>query len=288
MPAVGIQHTPEAIEKMRQAHKGMNVGARNPFYGKHHSDEAKAKMRVAKMGNQQRLGTCHTSKSIKKMSEAKVGNQHTLGHHLTAEHKARIGKSKRGIRAASETRRKMSKSHKGKKNHFYGKKHSEDTLIKLRAVEFTEERRAKMSVARKLRVTKTETREKMSRNLKKFWQDPEYRDRTVKAALLGLRIHPNKPEKVLLALLDEISPNEWEFVGDGQLVIGGKNPDFANTNGKKQLGELWGDYWHFGENPQDRIDLFKEYGYHTLIIWEHELKTPKIVLSKIRKFTSNS
>jgi hypothetical protein len=34
---------------------------------------------------------------------------------------------------------------------------------------------------------------------------------------------------------------------------------------------LFGDYWHRNDNPQNRIDIFKPYGYSTLVIWEHEL-----------------
>lgn len=42
----GLRHTPETIAKMSQAHKGEN----NHFYGKKHTDEAKQKMREAKLG----------------------------------------------------------------------------------------------------------------------------------------------------------------------------------------------------------------------------------------------
>jgi len=284
----GIKHSLETIEKMRQAHAGMSIGTLNPFFGKHHSKEARAKMSEAKVGNKDRLGSHHSPEAIRKMSEAKKGNRHTLGHRLTEEHKRKIGEAKKGTKFSLEVRNNMSKYRKGDKNGFYGKKHSEETLAKLRAVEATLETRAKMSVARKKRVTKKETIEKMSVTHKELWKDPEYRDSTVKAALLGLRIHPNRPETALLALLEEVSPNEWEFVGDGQLVIGGKNPDFFNTNGEKLLAELYGTYWHRGENPQDRIDLFKKYGFHTIIVWEHELKTPEKVLGKIRKFIGKS
>ena len=81
-------------------------------------------------------------------------------------------------------------------------------------------------------------------------------------------------------------------MGDGQLVIGGKNPDFANINGQKILCEMFGDYWHFDrarcyeETEEGRIELFKKFGYRTLVIWASELKEPEKVLSKIVEFSA--
>ena len=76
----------------------------------------------------------------------------------------------------------------------------------------------------------------------------------------------------------------FEFTGKGKVVIGGKVPDFANINGKKQLLELFGDYWHKGQNPQDRIDKFAKFGYQCLVIWEYELKDSKTLVHKISEF----
>ena len=57
-----------------------------------------------------------------------------------------------------------------------------------------------------------------------------------------------------------------------------------NVNGKKLLIELYGDYWHKGQDPQDRINLFKRYGWDTLVIWEHELKNINKVEFRIHRF----
>ena len=87
-------------------------------------------------------------------------------------------------------------------------------------------------------------------------------------------------------------PDEYNFVGDFQFFLGGKNPDFMNVNGKKQLIEIFGDYWHSeekigkpkDEHVKDRIDHFKQYGFDTLIIWEHELKNKKKLERNIISF----
>lgn len=72
--------------------------------------------------------------------------------------------------------------------------------------------------------------------------------------------------------LDQLFPGDWKFVGDGQLIIAGKCPDFVNVNGQKKIIELFGDYWHKGQNPKARIAVFKPFGYKTLVVWEHELR----------------
>lgn len=116
-----------------------------------------------------------------------------------------------------------------------------------------------------------------------LWQNPIWRDNQIKVMRLGLQIHPNKPEMQFLALLKSVTP-EWEFVGDGKKIIAGKNPDFWNGNHK--LAELFGNYWHKGENPAERINLFRQYGYNTLVIWESELENPQEVLTKVAEFIS--
>jgi very-short-patch-repair endonuclease len=82
---------------------------------------------------------------------------------------------------------------------------------------------------------------------------------------------------------------EWEFVGDGKLIIAGKNPDF-NHKVEKLLIELFGDYWHSeqvtripeDQHEHERIQLFENEGYQTLVIWEHELDDEERLVERIR------
>ena len=50
---------------------------------------------------------------------------------FSKEQREKISNSLRGKKASKEAREKMSLSRTGEKNHFYGKKHSEDSLIKM-------------------------------------------------------------------------------------------------------------------------------------------------------------
>ena len=97
---------------------------------------------------------------------------------------------------------------------------------------------------------------------------------------------PNKPEEKILSIVNEVCPGEYKYTGDGKFAIYGLYPDFTNCNGQKKIIEHFGDYWHREQDPQDRINKFKEFGYDCLIIWEHELRDAVAVTAKIREFTA--
>ena len=97
---------------------------------------------------------------------------------------------------------------------------------------------------------------------------------TLKTCLSGKM---TKPEKKVQALLGD----DWEYVGNGVLMIGGLNPDFKHkaNNG---LVEVFGCYWHGcqkcfpgskskGISLNQRLSTYKKYGFPCAIIWEHEL-----------------
>jgi hypothetical protein len=128
-----------------------------------------------------------------------------------------------------------------------------------------------------------EERLKRSKNQKERWKDPEYIKKQIEASY----IKPNKLELQFEKFLNELYLGEWKYVGDFEFWLGGKNPDFMNVNGQKKLIELYGDYWHRDDNPQDRIDHFKQYGFDTLILWESELKDLNKIKNKIQKLICN-
>jgi len=102
-------------------------------------------------------------------------------------------------------------------------------------------------------------------------------------SLVMKKRQPNKKEILLSNLLQELFL-PYRYVGNGQFILGGKCPDFLNVNGQKKLIELFGDFWHKGENPQGRIDYFKQYGFETLVIWECELAKPNELKTKLANF----
>ena len=145
----------------------------------------------------------------------------------------------------------------------------------------TEEYREKLRQIRRVVCRSKTFREKMSQIVQECWKDPDYARK-----VLTQFLQQTRPEQLMEHLLDELFPGEYEYVGDGQLIIGGKCPDFANVNGKKKLIEVFGDYWHAGQDPQERIDFFCQYGFDCLVIWESELENLEEVAEKLRQFHS--
>jgi len=131
-----------------------------------------------------------------------------------------------------------------------------------------------------------------SQVMQKQWDDTLGRDKLLKGIAKGLSVHPNRPETVLLNLLQRDYSNMWKYSGN----VGGKLPDFVNEK-EKLIIEMNGCYVHgcsscfpdggmFGikDDPVKRIEHFKKFDYRTLIIWEHELEDLEKVTEKIKSF----
>ena len=190
----------------------------------------------------------------KYMENVNVGRSHS------EETKKKISQSHMGKVVSEEARKSMSNGQRGKK--------------------LSDEHKRKLSVAAKGRKLSSIHRKRISKDKIKKWQDPKF------AKMMGRAwdLKPNKPEKLLFKLLNKLYPREWKFTGDFSFILNGKSPDFANCNGQKKLIELYGDYWHRNDDPQDRIDEFAQFGYKTLVIWENELKNIDKVIKRVNKF----
>lgn len=110
---------------------------------------------------------------------------------------------------------------------------------------------------------------------------PRRRNKAIRRAVVVNYIRPNRAELRLQIILDKYFPNEWEYVGNGQLKIGGKCPDFVSSIGDKKLIELFGNHWHALDGVEIRIKHFAEFGYNCLIIWEEELNNETALIKHI-------
>ncbi len=108
--------------------------------------------------------------------------------------------------------------------------------------------------------------------------------RRIRMMSVGNNVKPNKAELKLNDFLQQLLPNEYKYVGDGEFILAGKCPDFVNINGQKKIIELYGNYWHKGETGKERIALFRQYGYETLIVWGSELKDEEELINRILGF----
>ncbi len=205
---------------------------------------------------------------------------------------------KRGYKLSAETRLKMSLNHadfSGERHPMFGRHHTEETKAKISKKKTGQrpstEARQKMSIALK---GKPKTAEHKAKTISQ-WQNKEWADRQIKLQRQGRSIMPNKPETIVRDILNRHFPNEWQYTGDGKVVIERLNPDFVNVNGRKLIIEVFGDYWHtkrvrkYHNTEKGRIEVYQKYGYRTLIIWEGDInKDPDKVLSDIKQFVEKS
>lgn len=245
---------------------GRNMsGANNPMFGKHHSDEHKEKIRLSMLGK----NTGERTEVVKeKLRIANLGKKHSEETKI----KIRLASIGRPHIVDDEYKAKISKTLKGRKR---------ETPIWNKGL--TKETNISVAITAKKNTGKSrsqETKKKHSIRMFKLWQDNNFTEQQK----ISRNIRPNKPETVILNILNELYPAEWKYTGDFSFIINGKNPDFVNVNGQKKIIELFGDYWHDGDDPQDRINIFKPFGYDTLVIWEHELKNINKVRNKLVKF----
>lgn len=132
-------------------------------------------------------------------------------------------------------------------------------------------------------------REKQRIVMRRLWQDPEFVQKQMRAR----QVAENNSEKLLESFLVQFPG--FAFVGDGKKIISGKCPDFVNED-QNLIIELFGDYWHSQavtgipeeQHVQERIQHFKNRGYRTLVIWEHELLFPDQVVQRVGRFLCES
>jgi very-short-patch-repair endonuclease len=147
-------------------------------------------------------------------------------------------------------------------NNFLGKKHTEEWKVKISKI--------------------------MSEINKKRWQNSEYRERLIKAILKVLRKRPTSLEKRFIEFIKKYNL-PFAYCGDGSLLIGHKNPDFYETNGRKICIEVRDEFFRKPENyEQERIEHFAKYGWKCIVIWDKELKNEVILRDKLECLYSDS
>ena len=175
-------------------------------------------------------------------------------------------------------RKKISEQAKARwKNPKYRKKVSK--AIKL--AQNRPEVRKRNSERAKIIFNQPEMKKKNSERMNKLWADPEH----IRKFLKATNKRPTYPESIF----DEMTPEIVRYVGNRawwRKLEDGKNhnPDFKVT-GQNKVIEIFGDYWHKGEDPQELIDLYALAGLDCLVFWESEIyENPEQVIEKVDDF----
>lgn len=125
---------------------------------------------------------------------------------------------------------------------------------------------------------------KSNPKMKESWR--LHKDEQVRRMMIigAAKRRPNRLEQKLIDIIRKNNP-PFKYVGNWRFVLGGRCPDFLNINGKKQLIELFGNYWHTlkaRETVEQRVDHFRRFGFDTLVIWQDELANEDSVVLRIR------
>jgi very-short-patch-repair endonuclease len=112
-------------------------------------------------------------------------------------------------------------------------------------------------------------------NSERNWLDAGYRKKVCKRREMSI------PEINFGSLVQEHNL-PYQFVGNGEFWLGRRNPDFVHVSDLRLI-EIWGDYYHKGQKPEDRAAYFEKFGYQTLVIWASELPMQGSQMVKAQK-----
>jgi len=219
---------------------------------------------------------------IKKQREKKIYKERVL----TEKQRRNMSESRKN--PPLETRRKISEAKlKNPIRYWLGKKRSKETKAKIgkgnKGKIVSVESKTMMSETRKKGWQDPTVWERYSKARKKMWQDPKYRRRLKEShkkkwskpefremMAVARNMKPNSLEQ----FFDEITPDSIRYTGGGGFFIRCKNriylPDFK-VRGQKKVIELFGNYWHKGEDPNNMIEEYAEAGWKCRVFWENEV-----------------
>jgi len=291
----------ETKRRMSIAHKGKHLskeareklsiamrGERNPLYGKRLSlsEETRRRMSIA-----------HKGKRISD-SQKQCISETLKGHSVSEETRNKLRAAFKGRTLSQETRMKMSVADAGRIGPMRGKHHSETVKNKiakaLKGRTLSDIQRRHISQGHKGMHLSASHRLHLSEGMSKKWQNPEF----VKKMIQGFHHRPTSLETKVATILDKYFPRQFAYNGDFSLgiAIGGQIPDFVNVNGKKQIIEVFGDYWHSQMLTKNRwkvselgkIMIYNSLGYDCLVLWQKDIKKqPEVeIANTIKSFVT--
>lgn len=274
-------------------------GQPSAFKGRHHTEEAKRKSSDA-----------HKDKYPSEETRLKMSLAHLNRPPVSDDTRRKLSTALKDREFSQEHRTALSKAMKTQmadpsNNPMYGKHHTEATRCKMSLAKQDKyngemnpmygKHRPKefCQLLSRLKIEQYQNpleRSKLSAKIKKLWTNPDYIAKVMK----GRSVRPTKPELILIDILGKHLP-EFGYNGDFSLgvVITGLIPDFVNVNGKKEIIELFGDYFHSGKirakwhaSELGRIMAYNSLGYRCLVIWEREIyeQPESEIIDKIRQF----
>lgn len=166
----------------------------------------------------------------------------------------------KGKSRSEETKLKISKSHKGKKRKPFSEEHKKNIGLAMKGKKFSKEHKNKIK--------------------EKCWSNPDHRDKQTKAILKGLLKRPTSLEQEFINIINKHNLS-YKYTGDGDFILGGKNPDFVNVNSQKICVEVGNTYHHDENYESERVKHFAKYGWKCVVFRTNQLDEEEVV-NKLR------
>lgn len=252
--------------------------------------EHKRKIGLALRGNKNFLGKKHSERSKHKMSESRKrlyaeGKMTPWNKGLTKKVDSRLAKVSR-ISSRPKTlkhRRKIGEAHRKlwgdpdfRKAHI--KQFREKAKLQWQNPEF----RSFMEDFMRRKWKEEEYRKEHSIFMKALWANDKFKQRQMKRMLKGLLRRPTSLELQFINICEKYGL-PFEYVGDGELYIGSRNPDFVHRDGKKICVEVANTYkkHHVADYEQERKRHFSRFGWRCIVFMGNKLDETS-VLSELR------
>ena len=124
---------------------------------------------------------------------------------------------------------------------------------------------------------KERIRSKMKQN--NPMSNPIFRMRAIERGLAGSQVRPTNLERKFLDIIEKHNL-PYKYCGNGEVIIGYKNPDFVNVNGEKicvETADKSQKEYHTKGSWQDwerkRKGHFTKWGWKCVVVWSDELET---------------
>ena len=134
-------------------------------------------------------------------------------------------------------------------------------------------------------------RNKARETFKSNWKNPKIREKNLKNLLKAMFQRPTSLEKEFIKIIKRYNL-PFKYVGDGEIIIGYKNPDFISTNGNKLIIETANRFHHKENYPEIRQKIFGKYGYQVLVLWAKKNKNEledneKEIIEKVKNLINS-
>jgi very-short-patch-repair endonuclease len=130
---------------------------------------------------------------------------------------------------------------------------------------------------------------------KKGWSETEWGKQVIQNRFKK-HYSMSRPERILNNIIEKYKL-PFKFVGNGELIVGKKLPDFIYLNDGKKIIEVFSDYWHrddiaklWHQTEKGTIEYYKQQGFNVLIIWERDIKisNQEELVRRINKFMNET